>query len=198
MHNCVHPGFLLEINFVFCACICLSFYVIIGLSCNCFCVVYTKCKPCYFMMQDTYSSLDLSWWTERLSCGLLLSKVSSGLCWLSYLNFKASESDHFAMVAVTRCQRSFFLSSFSFIFVDKISHAGFPTVSLSSKSGLQCGVVLLTANISWSGPLVLVAPRWNLGVIIDSLCGHISRKSFTGTFFILNFCLYHMLSKKIT
>ena len=108
MHNCVHPGFLLEINFVFCACICLSFYVIIGLSCNCFCVVYTKCKPCYFMMQDTYSSLDLSWWTERLSCGLLLSKISSSLCWLSYLNFKASESDHFAMVAVTRCQRSFF------------------------------------------------------------------------------------------
>ena len=35
-HICVHPGFLLEINFVFCACICLSFYVIIGLSCSCF------------------------------------------------------------------------------------------------------------------------------------------------------------------
>ena len=27
---------------------------------------------------------------------------------LSYLSFKASESDHFAMVAVTRCRRSFF------------------------------------------------------------------------------------------
>ena len=80
MHNCVHPAFLLEINFVFCACICLGFYVIIGLSCNCFCVVYTKCKPCYVMMQDTYSSLDLSWWTERLSCGLLLSKIGSSLC----------------------------------------------------------------------------------------------------------------------
>ena len=28
--------------------------------------------------------------------------------WLSYLSFKASESNHFAMVAVTRCRRSFF------------------------------------------------------------------------------------------
>ena len=36
-HICVHPGFLLEINFVFCACICLSFFnAIIGLSYNCF------------------------------------------------------------------------------------------------------------------------------------------------------------------
>ena len=108
MNNYVHPGFLLEINFVFCACICQSFYAIIGLSCNCFCVVYmkyglhevwftrsvvytkcglhevwftrsvvytkcglhevwftriviyTNCKPRYVMIQDTYSSLDLS------------------------------------------------------------------------------------------------------------------------------------------
>ena len=80
MHNCVHPGFLLEINFVFCACICLSFYAIIGLSCNCFCVVYTKCKPRYVRIQDTYSLLDLSQWTERLSRGLLLSKIGSSLC----------------------------------------------------------------------------------------------------------------------
>ena len=27
MHICVHPGFLLEINFAFCACICLSFFL---------------------------------------------------------------------------------------------------------------------------------------------------------------------------
>ena len=80
MHNCVHPGFLLEINFVFCACICLSFYAIIGLSCNCFCVVYTKCKPRYFIIQDTYSLLDLSRWTERLSRGLLSLKIGSSLC----------------------------------------------------------------------------------------------------------------------
>ena len=80
MHNCVHLGFLLEINFVFCACICLSFYAIIGLSCNCFCVVYTKCKPCYVMIQDTYSSLDLSQWTEHLSHGLLSLKIASSLC----------------------------------------------------------------------------------------------------------------------
>ena len=80
MHNFVHLGFLLEINFVFFACICLSFYAIIGLSCNCFCVVYTSCKPRYVMVRDTYSSLDLSWWTERLSCGLLLSKIGSSLC----------------------------------------------------------------------------------------------------------------------
>ena len=65
-------------------------------------------------------------------------------------------------------------------------------------SGLQRGVVLSQANISRSGPLVQVVPHWNLGVIIDYLCGHISRKSFTGMFFILNFCLCHMLSEKIT
>ena len=27
MHICVHPGFLLEINFAFCVCICLSFFL---------------------------------------------------------------------------------------------------------------------------------------------------------------------------
>ena len=102
------------------------------------------------------------------------------------------------MVAIARCRRSFFLSSLSFIFVAKISHAGFPAFGLSSKCRLQRGVVLLQANLSRSGPLVRVAPHWNLGVIIDSLCGHFSRKSFTGTLFILNFCLYHMFSKKIT
>ena len=80
MHNCVQLGFLLEINFVFCACICLSFYAIIGLSYNCFCVVYTNCKPRYVMIQDTYSLLDLSWWTERWSRGLLSSKIGSSLC----------------------------------------------------------------------------------------------------------------------
>ena len=79
-HNCVHPGFLLEINFVFCACICLSFYAIIGLSCNCFCMDYTKCNPRYIMIQGIYSRLDLSRWTERLSCGLLSSKIGSSLC----------------------------------------------------------------------------------------------------------------------
>ena len=36
MHICIHLGFLLEINFVFCACICLSFYAIIALSHYCF------------------------------------------------------------------------------------------------------------------------------------------------------------------
>ena len=42
-HICFHPGFLLEINFVFCACICLSFfYAIIGLSCNCFFYWYAR------------------------------------------------------------------------------------------------------------------------------------------------------------
>ena len=81
MHNCVQLGFLLEINFVFCACICISFYATIGLSCNCFCVVYTKCntkcKPRYVMV---HSWLDLSQWTECLSRGLLLSKIGSSLC----------------------------------------------------------------------------------------------------------------------
>ena len=35
-------------------------------------------------------------------------RLVSVFAWLSYLSFKASESDHFAMVAVTRCRRSFF------------------------------------------------------------------------------------------
>ena len=198
MHNCVHQGFLLEINFVFCACICLSFYAIIGLSCNCFCVVYTKCKPCYVMVQDTYSWLDLSQWTERLSHGLQLLKISSSLCLAKLPKLQSFRKRPFRNDGCNTLSKIVFLSSFSFIFVSQISHASFPTVGLSSKCGLQHGVVLSQANISWSGPLVQVAPPWNLGVIIDSLCGHISRKSFTGTFFILNFCLYHMLSKKIT
>ena len=108
MHNFVHLGFLLEINFVFCACICLSFYAVIGLSCNCFCVVYTSCKPLYVMVRDTYSSLDLSWWTEHLLCGSLLSKIGSSLCSAKLPKLQASESERFAMVAVTRCRRSFF------------------------------------------------------------------------------------------
>ena len=45
-----------------------------------------------------------------------------------------------------------FLSSYSFIFVAYISHAGFP-----SKCGLRRGVVLSQANISRSGPLMQVA-----------------------------------------
>ena len=49
-----------------------------------------------------------------------------------------------------------FLSSNSFIFVAQISHAGFPTVGLSSKCGLRRGVVFSQANISRSGPLVQV------------------------------------------
>ena len=36
-HICVHPGFLLEVNFAFCACVYLSFfYAIIDFSCSCF------------------------------------------------------------------------------------------------------------------------------------------------------------------
>ena len=198
MHNCVHLGFLLEINFVFCACICLSFYAIIGLSCNYFCVVYTKCKPCYVMIQDTYSSLDLSQWTEHLSHGLLSLKIASSLCSAKLPKLQSFWKWPFCNGGCNMLLKIIFLSSFSFIFVAKISHDGFPTVGLPSKCGLHHGVVLSQANISWSGPLVQVAPHWNLGVIIDSLCSHISHKSFTGTFFILNFCLYHMLSKKIT
>ena len=44
-----------------------------------FCVAYTKCKPRYVMIQDIYSWLDLSRWTERLSRGSLSSKIGSSL-----------------------------------------------------------------------------------------------------------------------
>ena len=44
VHICVHSSSLLERNFVFCACICLSkfFYAIIGLSCKCFLSWYAR------------------------------------------------------------------------------------------------------------------------------------------------------------
>ena len=76
---------------------------------------YTKCKPRYVMIEDIYSWLDLSRWTERLSRGLLSSNMGSSLC-----SAKLPEFQSFR------------------------------------------------------------------------------KQLFTGTFFILNFCLYHMLSKKIT
>ena len=44
-----------------------------------------------------------------------------------------------------------FLSSYSFFFAAWILHAGFPTVGLSSKFGLQRGVVLSQGNISIHG-----------------------------------------------
>ena len=44
-----------------------------------FCVAYTKCKPRYVMIWDIYSWLDLSRWTERLSRGLLTSKIGSSV-----------------------------------------------------------------------------------------------------------------------
>ena len=45
---------------------------------------------------------------ERLSRGLLSSKIGSSLCSAKLPEFQTSESDHFAMVAVTRCRRSVF------------------------------------------------------------------------------------------
>ena len=44
-------------------------------------------------------------------------------------------------------------------FARHATHANFPTVGLSSKCGLQHGVVFSQANISRSGPLVQVAPH---------------------------------------
>ena len=134
MHNCVHLGFLLEINFVFCAFICLSFYAIIGFSCNCFCVVYTKCKPCYVMIQDTYSSLDLSQWTEHLSHGLLSLKIASSLCSAKLPKLQSFWKWPFCNGGCNMLLKIVFLSSFSFIFVAKISHDGFPWVRITAWS----------------------------------------------------------------
>ena len=150
------------------------------------------------MIWDIYSWLDLSRWTERLSRGLLTSKIGSSVRSAKLRKLQNFRKQPFGNGGYSTLSKIVFLSSFSFIFVAKISHAGFPAVGLSSKCRLQRGVVLSQANLSRSGPLVRVAPHWNLGVIIDSLCGHFSRKSFTGTLFILNFCLYHMVRKKIT
>ena len=52
----------------FCACICLSFYTIIGLSCNCFCVVYMKCKTNHIM---SWSKILIPCWiyhSEQSTC----------------------------------------------------------------------------------------------------------------------------------
>ena len=141
------------------------------------------------MIWDIYSRLDLSRWTERLSRGLLTSKIGSSVRSAKLRKLQNFRKQPFGNGGY---------STLSFIFVAKTSHAGFPAVGLSSKCRLQRGVVLSQANLSRSGPLARVAPHWNLGVIIDSLCGHFSPKSFTGTLFILNFCLYHMVRKKIT
>ena len=117
--------------------------------------------------------------------------------WLSYLSFKASESDHFAMVAVTRCRRSFFYLVFRSSLLLR-SH----TLAFLQSACLQSTdySVELCSHRQHFMVQSFSAGRATLkrGVIIDSLCGHISPKSFIGTFFILNFCLYHMLSKKIT
>ena len=56
---------------------------------------------CYFW-------LDLSRWTERSSRGLLSSKIGSSLRSAKLRKIRSFKSDHFAMVAVTRCRRSFF------------------------------------------------------------------------------------------
>ena len=135
------------------------------------------------MIQDTYSSLDLSQWTEHLSRSLLLSKIGSSLCLAKLPKLQSFRKRPFCNGGCNTLSKIVFLSSFSFIFVALISQAGFPTVGLSSKWRLQHGVVLSQANISWSGPLVQVMPHWNIGVIIDSLSGHISHKSFTRTFY---------------
>ena len=117
---------------------------------NSFCVAYTKYKPRNVMIQDVYSS-----WIchgEQSACHVVYYRRGYiPVCaWLTYVSFKASESGHFIFMGVTRCRRSFFLSSYSFIFVALTSHAGFPTVGLSSKCGLQREVVLSQANISRS------------------------------------------------
>ena len=52
----------------FCACICLSFYTIIGLSCNCFCVVYMNCKTNHIM---SWSKILIPRWiyhSEQSTC----------------------------------------------------------------------------------------------------------------------------------
>ena len=51
---------------------------------------------------------------------------------LSYLSFKASESDHFAMMAVTCCQRSFFYLVFHSSFLLRFHTPAFPTACLLS------------------------------------------------------------------
>ena len=100
------------------------------------------------MIQDVYSS-----WIchgEQSACHVVYYRRGYiPVCArLTYVSFKASESGHFIFMGVTRC-RFFYLVN-SFIFVTLISHAGFPTVGLSSTCGLQRGVVLSQANISRS------------------------------------------------
>ena len=69
-------------DFVF---VCLFHFL---LSCH-FCVAYQNCKPRYVMIQDMYSWLDLSRRTERLSRGLLLSKIGSILSSAKLPKFKS-------------------------------------------------------------------------------------------------------------
>ena len=117
--------------------------------------------------------------------------------WLSYLSFKASESDHFAMVAVTRCQRSFFYLVFHSYLLPRFHMLAFlQLVCLLSEDysmdlcshrpifhglGLQCRSCHIETQESL---LTLLAVTFHISHLLEH--------------FILNFCLYHMLSEKIT
>ena len=85
-----------------------------------------------------------------MSRGLLSSKIGPSLRSAKLRNFSASESGHF-VGATQRVVEDRFLSSYSFFFTACILQAGFPTVGLSSKFGLQRGVVLSQGNISIHG-----------------------------------------------
>ena len=91
-------------------------YLLITINAD-ICVAYTNCKPHYVMIEDIYSWLDLSRWTERLSRGLLSSKIGSSLCSAKLPELQSSRKRPL-MVAVTHCRRSVFYlvfgSSFRF------------------------------------------------------------------------------------
>ena len=86
--------------------------------------------------------LDLSRWTEWLSCGLLLSKIGSSLRSAKLHKLPSLRKRPFCGCNTARS------SSSLFIVAVKILHASFPTVGFSSKCRLQRGVVLSQVNIS--------------------------------------------------
>ena len=78
---------------------------------------HLHCKPRNVTIQDINSWLDLSRWTERLSRGLLSSKIGSSLCSAKLPELQSFRKQLFCNGSCNTLSKIGFLSSFSFIFV---------------------------------------------------------------------------------
>ena len=114
---------------------------------------------------------------------------------LSYLSFTASESDHFAMVAVTHV---FFIVFHSSLLL-RFHMPAF--LQLACLLSVDYNMELCSHGPTFHGLDLQcrschLETQESLLILICVVTFHVSH--LPEHFFILNFCLYHMLSKKIT